>query len=300
MLIAQITDIHLGFEPGNPDETNRRRLDETLRTLVAMTPPPDLLLMTGDLVEHGHDEEAYARLREATAPLPFPAFPLLGNHDGRAAFRRTFSDAPEADGYLQYALEAGPVRILALDTLDESIHGGAFCETRARWLGERLAEQPDRPTLIALHHPPIETGLSWMTENPDAAWIRRLEAIVAASPNVVALIAGHLHRPLVTRFAGTLLAVCPATAPQLALDLGTIDPEVPDGRPMVVADPPAFALHFWTGDSLVTHFATAGDHDVIARFGLGMQPLVRALLAERTAATERRPFVIPVHGGGGG
>jgi 3',5'-cyclic AMP phosphodiesterase CpdA len=283
MLIAQITDIHLGFEPGNPDEPNRRRLDETLRTLVDMTPHPDLLLMTGDLVEHGHDEEAYAGLRDATASLPFPAYPLLGNHDGRAAFRRVFPDAPEAEGYIQYAIEDGPVRILGLDTLDESIHGGAFCEPRAHWLSERLAEQPDRPTLIALHHPPIETGLSWMTENPDAEWVKRLEAIVSAAPNVVALIAGHLHRPLVTRFAGTLLAVCPATAPQLALDLGTIDPETPDGRPMVVGDPPAFALHLWTGRRLVTHFATAGDHDVIARFGPGMQPLVRALAAERRA-----------------
>ena len=27
MLIAQITDIHLGFEPDNPDELNRQRLD---------------------------------------------------------------------------------------------------------------------------------------------------------------------------------------------------------------------------------------------------------------------------------
>jgi 3',5'-cyclic-AMP phosphodiesterase len=280
-LIAQITDIHLGFEPGNPDEPNRRRLDETLRTLVEMTPRPDLLLMTGDLVEHGGDDEAYARLREAVGTLPFPVFPLPGNHDGRAAFRRVFPSTPEADGFLQYAIDDGPVRILALDTLDEAIHGGAFCEVRARWLSERLAEQPDRPTLIALHHPPIETGLSWMTENPEAGWVRRLEAVVSAAPNVVALVAGHLHRPLVARFAGTLLAVCPATAPQLALDLGTIDPETPDGRAMVVADPPAFALHLWTGDRLVTHFATAGDHDVIARFGPGMQPLVRALAAAR-------------------
>jgi 3',5'-cyclic AMP phosphodiesterase CpdA len=284
MLIAQITDIHLGFEPGNPDEPNRRRLDETLRTLTEMRPRPDLLLMTGDLVEQGDDEEAYARLRAATEALPFPVYPLLGNHDGRAAFRRAFPEAPEADGFVQYAIEDGPVRILALDTLDESIHGGAFCDARARWLGERLAEQPDRPTLIALHHPPIETGLSWMSENPEAAWVKRLEVVVSSAPNVVALVAGHLHRPLVTRFAGTLLAVCPATAPQLALDLGTIDPETPDGRPMVVADPPAFALHLWTGRRLVTHFATAGDHDVIARFGQGMQPLVLALAAERRGA----------------
>jgi len=281
MLIAQITDLHLGFARDDPDEPNRRRLDETLRALVAMAPRPDLLLMTGDLVEHGDDDEAYARLSQAIDALPFPAYPLPGNHDGRAAFRRAFPDTPSNGGFVQYAIEDGPVRILMLDTLREGRHGGGFCESRAAWLAARLAEQPERPTLIALHHPPTETGLSWMSEDPDAAWVKRLEHVVSAAPNVAALVAGHLHRPLVTRFAGTLLAVCPATAPQLALDLGTIDPERPDDRPMVVADPPAFALHLWTGRRLVTHFATAGDHDVIARFGPNLQPLVRALAAER-------------------
>jgi len=281
MLIAQITDLHLGFAPGDPDEPNRRRLDETLGALVAMTPRPDLLLMTGDLVEHGDDRVAYARLRQALADLPFPAYPLPGNHDGRPAFRKVFPETPASDGFIQYAIEDGPVRILALDTLEEGRHGGAFCETRAAWLRARLAEQPERPTLIALHHPPAETGLSWMSENPEAAWVKRLEDVVSAASNVVALVAGHLHRPLVTRFAGTLLVVCPATAPQLALDLGTIDPERPDARPMVVADPPAFALHLWTGRRLVTHFATAGEHDIIARFGPSLQPLVRALAGER-------------------
>ena len=33
-----------------------------------------------------------------------------------------------------------------------------------------------------------------------------------------------------------MLAVCPSTAPQVALDLEPIDPDAPDGRPMIVAD----------------------------------------------------------------
>jgi hypothetical protein len=85
------------------------------------------------------------------------------------------------DGFLQYAIEDHPLRILVLDTLEEGRHGGNFCETRAAWLSERLAEAPERPTLIVLHHPPIESGLSWMTENPEAEWVKRLEAIVVRS-----------------------------------------------------------------------------------------------------------------------
>jgi Icc protein len=281
MLIAQITDIHLGFDQGNPDEVNRQRLDITLRALREMIPRPDLLLATGDLADTGDDSLSYARLKDAVADLPFPVFYALGNHDGRDAFRAAFPVAPMADGFHQYAIEDHDLRILVLDTLEEGRHGGAFCEVRAAWLSARLAEQPGRPTLIVLHHPPIESGLSWMTEDPKAEWVRRLEAIVAANDNIVALVAGHLHRPVVTLWAGTMLAVCPSTAPQVALDLDGIDPERPDGRPMIIADPPCYALHLWNGATLVSHFDTAGDHDILARYGPELQPLVRMLMAEK-------------------
>jgi 3',5'-cyclic AMP phosphodiesterase CpdA len=284
MLIAQITDVHLGFDPGNPDELNRRRLDVALRTLASMSPAPDMLIATGDVADSGDDRDSYERFKEAVADLPFPVFIALGNHDGREAFRSAFPEAAMPDGFHQYAIEEGPVRILVLDSLEEGRHGGGFCETRAGWLRERLGEAPDRPTLIVLHHPPIESGLSWMSENPEALWVRRLEAIVSARPNIVAVIAGHLHRPVVTRWAGTILAICPSTAPQVALDLGSIDPDRPDGRPMIVADPPWFALHKWTGTGLVTHFDTAGEHEILARYGANLQPLVRLLMDEKQGA----------------
>jgi Icc protein len=283
MLIAQITDLHLGFDRDDPDELNRRRLDTVLRHLRNLEPRPDLLLATGDLVEDGFDQISYRRLRQALEGLPFPVHFALGNHDSRSGFRISFGETAEEDGFVQYAIEGHPVRILVLDTLEEGRHGGAFCEGRAAWLRERLAEQPDRPTLLALHHPPIDTGLSWMSENGEAAWVLRLWDVVADAGNVVAMIAGHLHRAVVTQWAGTTLAVCPSTAPQVALDLASIDPERPDGRAMIVADPPGFALHLWTGAGLVTHFDTAGEHEVIARFEPKLQPLVRLLAAERNA-----------------
>lgn len=281
LLIAQITDVHLGFDRGNPDEFNRQRLDRTLRTLVEMRPRPDLLLVTGDLAEEGDDADSYARLREAIADLPFPVHMAMGNHDSREPFLRAFPDTGHADGFVQYAIERFSLRILVLDTLEIGRHGGGYCETRAAWLRARLAEAPGRPTLIVLHHPPIETGLSWMTEDPDAAWAVRLADIVGGQDNVVAVIGGHLHRPVITQWAGTTLAVCPSTAPQVALDLLPIDPESPDGRAMIVADPPAFALHVWNGRSLVTHFDTAGDHEVLASYTNRLQPLVRLLTEER-------------------
>ena len=75
MLIAQLTDIHLGFVPDDPDELNRRRLDRAIAALLAHDPLPDLLLATGDLTDLG-DPASYARLREAFAALPFPEHEL--------------------------------------------------------------------------------------------------------------------------------------------------------------------------------------------------------------------------------
>lgn len=280
MLIAQITDTHLGFDPGNPDEFNRQRLDQVLSRLAAMRPMPDLLLATGDLTDRG-DGESYRRLREALAVCPFPVWPCLGNHDLRSEFREHFPEIPAPDGFVQYELDAGPLRLLVLDTLEEGRHGGAFCETRAAWLRDRLAEAPHRKIAIVMHHPPVDVGIEWMATHPGELWVERFRDAIAGHANIVGLICGHLHRPIGVAWENMTVSICPSTAPQVALDLAPIDPDVPDGRPMIVADPPAFALHRWNGTALVSHFDTAEDHVVLAKFDAKLQPLVRSLIAER-------------------
>ena len=96
MLVAQITDLHLGFDPGNPNEFNRRRLDRTLATLAAMVPRPDFVLATGDIADNGDDAVSYKNFREAIAGLPFAVWPAMGNHDSRAAFLAEFPGTPSA------------------------------------------------------------------------------------------------------------------------------------------------------------------------------------------------------------
>jgi hypothetical protein len=205
----------------------------------------------------------------------------MGNHDSRAPFLALFPDVPCVDGFIQYAIEDWPLRILVLDTLEVGRHGGGFCETRAAWLRERLGEAPDRPTLIALHHPPIATGIAWLTERPDAEWIGRLRQVVEGRPNIVAMLAGHVHRSIITGWAGIPLIVCPSTAPQVALDLRPIDPDRPDDRAMIVAEPPGYGLHIWQYGQLVSHFDTAENHEVLARYTDKLQPLVQMLAEEK-------------------
>ena len=280
MLIAQITDVHLGFVPNTPDEPNWQRLDVVLRTLIDGPNRPDMLFVTGDIADDGGDEH-YARAAAMLAACPFPVHACLGNHDSRQNFLRHFPTVVQPGGFVQYCVAAPGLRLIVLDTLDEGRHGGGFCETRAQWLKAQLALDCVTPTIIVMHHPPIDTGIVWMSGGDDEAWLQRFAGAISGHQQIRAIWSGHFHRAIVSSWRGITVTVCPATAAQLALDLRAIDPEHPDGRAMITADPPGYALHRWHRGELVSLFDTAEEHGILARFDAGMQPLVRHLARER-------------------
>jgi 3',5'-cyclic AMP phosphodiesterase CpdA len=279
MLIAQITDLHLGFDPDNPVEFNRKRLDAVLKVLIEGPNRPDLLLVSGDLTDQG-DERSYRRCANAFGACPFPVYPAMGNHDVRSVFARRFPDVPLVDGFVQYSLDLAGLRLIVIDTLEPGRHGGGFCDRRAAWLEARLAEDRGTPTVIVMHHPPLDVGIEWMATHDDEPWVARFAEAIAGHRQVRAILCGHLHRAIVAPWHGVTVTICPSTAPQVALDINPIDPEKPDHREMIVAEPPGYALHRWNGRELVTLFDTVENHVVLARFDEKLQPLVRALRAE--------------------
>lgn len=280
MLVAQITDIHIGFDPGNPDEFNRQRVDQVIARLKSGPNTPTVLLATGDLTDKG-DAESYARVAELFAEAPWPVLPAMGNHDLRDNFNLHFPGYADPNGFIQYDRIIGPLRLIVIDTLEEGRHGGAFCDLRAAWLSERLAEHRDLPTYIVMHHPPVESGIEWMTTDPDEPWVDRFADAIADAPQLKGLICGHLHRSFTIQWRGQTVAVCSSTAPQVSLDLRPIDVDNPDNRAMIVAEDPAFALHHWNGEALVSFFDKAGRADVLASYDARMQALVTELIGER-------------------
>jgi 3',5'-cyclic AMP phosphodiesterase CpdA len=263
MLVAQITDTHIG-EPGSKVDRVHRTAEHLARAVAhlnALPRRPDAVLATGDLVDLGSSAE-YARLRELLAPLAAPLFVIPGNHDARPALRAAFADHRylPAEGFLQYTIEHLPVRFVCLDTLVPGEIGGALCAERLDWLDRRLAEQPDRPTVVVMHHPPIRTGISrmdrWGLDGADA-----FGAVIARHRQVARVLCGHLHRPVTTHWQGTLVQACPATAHQIALEL--------EGESLAtVMEPPACLLHLWDAASgLVSHTSYIGDYGPLMPVG---------------------------------
>lgn len=255
MLIAQISDTHIST-PGSRNDALLRTDIHLLRAvehLNAQKPRPDCVLITGDLVERGHPDE-YGRLHEILHTLAMPLFVIPGNHDAREPLARTFAHLPNNGSFLQYTVEDWPVRLIGLDTLLPGQPSGQLCSERLAWLEARLAEAPLRPTLVFMHHPPFDTGITAM----DAMGLAGREAfaeIISRYPRVERVVCGHVHRPLTRRFAGTIASVCPSTAHQVALTLQ------PATDLSLVMEPPATTLHLWLGetDGIVSHLSPIGS-----------------------------------------
>lgn len=286
VLIAQITDTHVGFEPEAGDEEfNFLRFCMAIDHLLEQHVQPDLLVLTGDVADKGRSD-SYDRIKGPLSRCNFPVHVMTGNHDNRDNLLAAFPDcptisAPNGKRYAQYALDLGSLRLVCLDTLQHGRHGGAFCEARAAWLAQELAAHPDTPTLIMMHHPPIIAGIDWMDPRPHEAWLARFRGAVEGHDQIVGIACGHLHRPIASAFAGVPVAVTPAVAPAVSLDLRPVDFHKADGRGIVDGEPPAYALHRWKDGRLVTHFQPVGEWTRLATYTENLVPMMEALDRER-------------------
>lgn len=259
MIIAQLSDPHIAelsceFQ-GLYDTAGKLRL--AIDRLNKLTPRPDIAMMTGDLVNTGTAGE-YAILKEILEGAEVPIFLGIGNHDNRDEFQKQFSDLAYLthDDFIQYVVEMEDLRLIMLDTNIPGKPQGILCEERLQWLDEKLAEKSDIPTIIFMHHPPIETGIQSM----DAMGLMNkqgFEAVVARHDNVIRICCGHLHRTISSTFGGRQVLVCPSTSHKVMLDL------TDDKRLATTNEPSEMQLHLWTGKHLTTHNIFTAPHDIM-------------------------------------
>jgi Icc protein len=256
-LLAQVSDMHIkaGGKLSYRVVDTEGSLVRCVRQLQSLPQVPDAVIFTGDLTDFGRPEE-YENLRALLAPLPMPVFLMPGNHDEPANLRAAFPAHDylrQREGCVDYVIDEFALRIVALDSTIPGKSGGEIREEQLAWLDATLSGAPAKPTIVALHHPPFRTAIGHMDRqalaNPAA-----LEKVIARHPQVERVIAGHLHRPIVTRFGGTIASTVPSPSHQVALDLAD------DAASRFVMEPPGFQLHLWEeGSGVVTHTAAVGD-----------------------------------------
>lgn len=242
LLVAHVSDTHFG----NDDQDPRARADAVMEHLLAMDPRPDLLLVSGDVADHGLPEE-YAAARAWLDRWPGPSAVCPGNHDVRTAF---------VDGLglpARSVVEVAGSRFLMLDSLVDAVDGervdeGRLGEEQLTWLDGELGTST-APAYVVLHHPPTTIGVQLMDP------IRlvdgeALAAVLERHPHVVATLVGHAHTMCATTYAGRPLLVGGGLVSTVPLDAEPL--------PLVwYAGPPTLALHLVDDESparVTTHW----------------------------------------------
>ena len=242
--IAQLTDTHIGasWAAGDPVLA----LEAAVQAVRGLPDRPDALLLTGDLTEHGTTEE-YTLVAEMTARIRAPIYVLPGNHDDRSSLRASFGLSGSGANPIQYAARLGPARLVALDTVSPGRGEGDLDAPRLDWLDAALEEEPDTPTLIAMHHPPFALGVGvWDTIGIRPAARAALAEVIGRHPQVVRLLAGHVHQTIVAAVAGR-------PAMTLAGVYGQGRPHLDAESLEVSARTASFALHVLVDGSLLSH-----------------------------------------------
>ncbi len=243
-VLVQLSDPHIGatWADGDP-VAGLRAAVESVRRLPDV---PDAVLMSGDLADNAADGE-YELVRELLAQIGVPVYVLPGNHDHRDTLRRHFHLPGAVGTPVQYAVDLGPLRLVVLDSTRPGEDRGELDADRLGWLDAELACAPDRLTLIALHHPPVSTGIAaWDELGLPVADRRALGDVLERHPQVRRIVAGHMHRTMTSELAGRAVLVVPSTYVQTRLSFNSDEIET-------AAEPPGFAVHALLDGELASH-----------------------------------------------
>ena len=156
-------------------------------------------MISGDLTECGlvAEYELLAGLLART--LRMPVYVVPGNHDRRENLRQVLHHLPGVTSdpdFVQYAVEDLPVRLVMLDTVVPGAGHGELCANRMAFLERTLAQVPDKPTIVVMHHPPFVCGIAHM----DRINLRNSAAfadVIGRHRQVQRILCGHHHRPVV-------------------------------------------------------------------------------------------------------
>jgi Icc protein len=255
MLVAHISDFHVVAAPdlcyGQVD--TRAALARTIERLESLSPRPDLVVATGDLVDEP-TPEAYAVLRQLLDRLTIPLRLIPGNHDERSLLAAAFPEqASLAKDRVNYVVDHDAFRLVAFDAV---VAGKEYADPTAEslaWLEATLEQGSQLPTMMIMHHPPIVTGLAFM-DAIQPAWPTAFTALIRRHPQVRLIACGHVHRPLDGSLGHARVSTAGSTAHQfgLATELDT--------PPRISLEPPTLRLHLWC-DGEPTSFLLPVDPD---------------------------------------
>lgn len=210
--ILQITDTHLFA--GETDTllgiNTLHSYHAVLDAIVKQQLPADLIVATGDLVQD-QSTRAYQRFTDGIARLPVPCVWLPGNHDYQPSMAQELAAAGISPS--KQVLLGDQWQILLLDSQVQSVPHGELSDDQLIWLDNCLAQQPDRHTVVMLHHHPLASGCTWLDQH-SLRNSHMLAEVLTRYQNIEGILCGHIHQDLDVMWNGIRMLATPSTCVQ--------------------------------------------------------------------------------------
>jgi len=208
--VVQITDIHLLAEPGAKlyGIDTAVVLQKVIDAIVGLTPPPDLMIATGDLAEDG-SEATYNRLGKLLAAVNIPVYVLAGNHDDIDAMHDSL-----VGGNISF-VNMARVDNWVFMFVNSQVAGksyGFISPDEMSLLKANLELAGDASVVVALHHTPMETC---PRANCQLQNVTEFNQLMDSFPGIKAVIGGHTHTNSEKYYVSHVQYTTPSTFAQI-------------------------------------------------------------------------------------
>lgn len=216
----QISDLHTMSRRALLHDTGNisGRLSTVTDMMMTVDPAPDIILLTGDLVDNssGWDYDEVLQFSEVLeGAMRRPVVAMMGNHDNREKFDSLFGVLPKeairrpGDTH-DHMRMVGDARLLVLDSSVPGRSYGELSDEQLEWIAAMAEEPVPLGTVLAMHHPPISSPMPQLR----FAGLRNSDELATAlgGTDVRGIVAGHYHHPCSGLWQGRLVWCGPAVA----------------------------------------------------------------------------------------
>ena len=192
MKFIHISDTHLvAHGEGHYASDPAYKLKKAIESINTYQNDADFVVITGDLTDKG-ELLVYYDLKSILDNLLIPYYLIIGNHDNRDNYFAAFNDKYNYESFAQLNVIKNDSLLLFLDTKIGDWHDGGFCESRFKWLENKLEENKHLPSYLFMHHPPFIINHKHM-DNIGFGLKEDFWNIIEKYKNVKHIFFGHVH-----------------------------------------------------------------------------------------------------------
>ena len=257
LTFLHISDTHISGDPDYhppwiPETVPHpyRGAELLLKTIDQLPFEIDFILHTGDVCADPHEADYHAA-RELLSQCRQPIYLLPGNHDSAEYMEAILHDGVNLHVLRDAHLEVKGYPLITLDTNGPGdAHAPTLLDEQIAFFADALDAAGDQPTIVAMHHSPIETGVPWLDDHMRIQNGDRVQRILRAHRDkLVGVFHGHIHQQTASFGDGVLYICCPSTWSNLSgypgLGDGVADPLTPGGFNLVmIRDGRAFVRRY--------------------------------------------------------